>query len=75
MHCPNIFFERLIETLPPIFCREEAARQLGGIFTARTLKNMDCRGDGPQVTARIGKKVAYERDSFVHWLREYSRKA
>jgi len=43
----------------------------GGLFHRKTLGNIDVRGEGPQVRVRIGKKVAYERDSFIQWLRDY----
>lgn len=58
----------LRESLPAIFTREEAARQLGGLLCAKTLANMDAHGIGPTVKQRIGKKVAYERESFLSWL-------
>lgn len=55
-------------TLPPVFSREEAARQLGGLICAKTLSNLDALGKGPSVKLRVGKKVAYERDNFLKWL-------
>ena len=65
------FFQKLAQTLPPVFTREEAARHLGGLFRAKTLRNIDVRGEGPSLRVKIGKKVAYERDSFLDWLRHY----
>ena len=65
------FFEKLKETLPPVFTREEAVKHLGGLFHRKTLGNIDIRGEGPNVRVRIGKKVAYERESFIQWLRNY----
>lgn len=65
------FFTSLESTLPPVFSREEAARHLGGILTAKTLNNIDCLGNGPEVRVRIGKKIGYERTNFVNWLRGY----
>jgi len=65
-------FSKLRQSLPPIFSREEAAKHLGGIFRAATLRNIDMRGKGPSVKVRIGRKVAYERDDFIDWLRQYS---
>lgn len=35
-------------SLPAIFTREEAARQLGGLLCAKTLANMDAHGIGPR---------------------------
>jgi len=70
----NIFFDQLKSSLPPVFSREEAAQHLGGILRANTLRNIDLRGEGPSIKVRIGKKVAYERDDFVAWLRRYKTK-
>lgn len=58
----------LRDSLPAVFTREEAARQLGGLLSAKTLANMDAHGTGPTLKQRIGKKVAYERESFLVWL-------
>lgn len=67
----DVFFTSLEKTLPPVFTRTEAAKHLGGILSARTLNNIDWRGEGPEVRVRIGKKVGYERASFMQWLRQY----
>ena len=65
------FYAQLESALPPVFTREEASRLTGGLFKPRTLTNIDYRGSGPEVRVRIGKKVGYERDSFIQWLRQY----
>lgn len=67
-------FSKLRESLPPVFSREEAAKQLGGILKAATLRNIDMRGEGPKCRVRIGKKIAYERDDFIDWLQRYNGK-
>lgn len=67
------FFEQLEKNLPPVFSREEAARQLGGLVRAKTLSNLDAAGQGPRVKIRIRKKVCYERRSFLQWLRQHVR--
>ena len=67
-------FSKLRQSLPPIFSREEAAKHLGGIFRAATLRNIDMRGEGPKLRAKIGKKIAYERDDFIDWLQRYNAK-
>ncbi len=59
----------LRDSLPAIFTREEAARQLGGLLSAKTLANYDAQGLGPKLKQRIGKKVAYERETFLEWLK------
>ena len=58
----------LRDSLPAIFSREEAARQLGGLLSAKTLANYDAQRLGPRLKQRIGKKVAYERETFLAWL-------
>ena len=67
----NTVFEQLERNLPPVFSREEAARQMGGLIKAKTLSNLDATGNGPWVKIRIRKKVCYERRSFLQWLRQY----
>lgn len=67
----EIVFNKLEQALPPVFSREEAARHLGGVLKAKTLSNIDADGKGPPVKIRIGKKVAYERGSFLRWLKQY----
>lgn len=62
------FLSSLKDSLPAIFTREEAAKQLGGLLCAKTLANFDARGLGPKLKQRIGKKVAYEREDFLAWL-------
>lgn len=71
MNLNDLVFAQLEAALPPIFTREEAAKHMGGLFKAKTLNNIDSRGDGPTIRVRVGKKVAYERHSFVQWLRNY----
>lgn len=58
----------LRDSLPAIYTRDEAARRLGDLLSAKTLANMDAHGTGPTLKQRIGKKVAYERESFLTWL-------
>lgn len=65
------FFAKLSDALPPVFSREEAARHLGGILKAKTLANIDFLGEGPSVKVRIGKKVGYEKNTFIEWLQNY----
>lgn len=67
----DVFFSKLEASLPPVFSRELAAKHLGGILTAKTLNNIDYRGEGPETRVRIGKKVGYEKETFVRWLRQY----
>jgi len=59
------------QSLPPFFTRDVAADKLGGLLGAKSLANIDCRGQGPGTKVRMGKKVLYERENFVDWLKQY----
>lgn len=52
----------------PYLFRKEAA-DIAGI-TMGCLRNMDCAGQGPGGKFTVGRKVAYEKSSFLQWLRE-----
>lgn len=65
----DIFLKKLESELPPIFTRNFISQKIGGIFSAKTLANVDCLGVGPSVKIKIGKKIGYERESFLVWLR------
>jgi hypothetical protein len=59
--------DSLRRELPPTFTRATAVKMLGGLFTAGTLANLDCRSEGPGGSL-IGRKMVYERESFIAWL-------
>lgn len=63
------FFDALSTNLPPVFTREEASQMMGGIFSPKTLSNFDASHSGPRLKLKIGKKVAYEKNDFLQWLR------
>lgn len=65
----EIFFDQLRKELPPVFTREFASEKIGRIFSAKSMSNADALGTGPAVKVKIGKKIGYERDSFLQWLR------
>lgn len=64
------FFDALEKELPPVFTRDVASRCMGGLLSPKSMSNADAMGIGPSVRVRIGKKVAYERASFMTWLRQ-----
>lgn len=64
------FFDALEKELPPVFTRDVASKCMGGLLAPKTMSNADAMGTGPSVRVRIGKKVAYERTSFMTWLRQ-----
>lgn len=63
-------FKKLENTLPAVFSRQEAAKQLGYAISAKTLSNLDAKGLGPSQKLRIGGKVAYEKEDFLDWLKD-----
>lgn len=68
----QFLFEKLEKVLPAVFSRQEICKILGGIFKPKTLSNLDSKGLGPSTKVKIGKKVGYEKDTFLHWLRQRS---
>jgi len=54
--------------MPAVFSRKEAERLTGGLISARSLANLDCKGYGPSGRIRIGTKVGYLRGPFLIWL-------
>ena len=64
------FFDALEKELPPVFTRNVASKCMGGLLSAKTMSNADAMGVGPSVRVRVGKKIAYERTSFMTWLRQ-----
>lgn len=63
------------QALPPFFSRDEVANHLSGILTKKSLANIECSGRGVAERAKIGKRIVYERSSFMCWLREYSKES
>lgn len=63
----STFVEALRQTLPPTFSRAVAADALKGVFSAGRLATLDSMGEGPG-GVRIGRVVAYERETFLAWL-------
>ena len=66
-------FAKIGQSLPPVFTRDVAVKSLGGLIQAKTLSNIDNRGEGPMSKVRIGKKVLYEREDFIDWLKKYNK--
>jgi len=61
---------KLLNEMPPLVSRKEAARFTGGMLSPRTLANLDSLGKGPAGRIQIGRKIAYAREAFVGWLLE-----
>ncbi len=60
--------ENLQKSLPSIFARREVGRLTGGIIQPGTCANLDSLGLGPKNRFFVGRKICYERDSFIAWL-------
>ena len=54
-------------SLPPLICRNQVEKLLGGIISSKTLANLDSIGKGPK-RIRIGRKVAYKTKDLLEWL-------
>lgn len=64
----NELIERLRREMPVIFARSEVDALTGRVCRARTMANLDCRGEGPRGSYRQGKNVIYSREPFLEWL-------
>lgn len=60
----------LRKLLPPIFTRQTASKAMGGLFSPKTLSNLDAAGKGPASKQHIGKKAVYFKEDFLSWLQE-----
>jgi len=69
----QIFCEKLLKELPPVFARREVKKLTGGLVCAGSLRNADSAGTGPAIRLQIGRHTAYERESFVQWLMDRAR--
>lgn len=56
------------QSLPPCFTRQYASKALGGLVSSKTLANLDSSNAGPPRKVKLGRRIGYERDSFIQWL-------
>lgn len=64
------FFNTIEKSLPAVFTRRKASEALGGLIAPKTFANLDSSGQGPD-KIYMGKKVGYERESFMKWLKNH----
>lgn len=64
----NIVIEALKNDLPAVIARRKVGKLTGGLVAPHTLANADSAGTGPAVKVRIGKNIAYTKESFLAWL-------
>lgn len=53
---------------PHVF-RVDISRFTGGMYSHKTMANLDYQGKGPKMKTKMGNKVAYSRESVVDWLK------
>lgn len=63
----QMLINRLRAELPLCFTRQHISRHLGGLLSSKALAMLDHRQAGPQ-KLNLGRRVAYERESFLNWL-------
>ena len=63
------FLDKLNKTLPALVDRTTASKAFDGLLTVRAMANADNKGQGPKGRRKIGRKVVYERDSFLEWIK------
>lgn len=66
---PQIIMEALRSALPPVFSRSSLTKLTGGLINQRTIANLQSKNQGPP-SFQYGKKIAFERDSFISWAFE-----
>lgn len=60
---------QLLETMPPVFVRQQVRGLTGGMIDGRTMANLDSLGLGPAGKVKMGKgKAGYIREPFVDWF-------
>jgi len=70
---PADIIAALRETLPATFCRTQIDKLFGGLICSGTQRNLDSAGHGPECF-RMGRKVAYTKDTYLEWFKEYLTK-
>lgn len=63
-------FIALFQELPPVIARSHVEKLFGGLFTRKTLANLDAAGKGPDISYSVGKTIMYRRDSLLQWILE-----
>ena len=53
---------------PHVLSRAEVVRRTGGVLSAKTLANMDSRGDGINERYNVGRSVCYPTPAVIDWV-------
>jgi hypothetical protein len=68
-------FRLLKEAWPSaLVARDQIERFSGGIITSKYIRNLDSRGLGPAERIRTGRKISYNVDILIMWLKDRSTK-
>ena len=60
---------RLYDLYPlGLVSRADIGRATGGILNARTMSNLDTRGEGIEIKLYVGKKLCYPVDSIINFV-------
>lgn len=65
-------FDEMKKNWPsPVVVRQQLHldRFAGGLLNARTLANLDSAGKGPKGRIKVGRKVGYQVDYLIEWMR------
>ena len=66
------YFQKLAEAWPSSFvARTQVDVFSGGLLNPRTLANRDSEGTGPKVKIKMGRKIAYDKESLIEWMRAH----
>lgn len=71
----EVDFRLLKEAWPSaLVARDQIERFSGGIITSKYIRNLDSRGLGPAERIRTGRKISYNVDILIMWLKDRSTK-
>ena len=69
-------YDELAASWPsPWIARDQVGQMTGGLLCAKTMRNLDSQGVGPQRCTKIGRKVVYAvggAGGLIDWLRTRS---
>lgn len=59
----------LDQCLPEVFSRRIVSNVMSNLISTTVLANLDSMGRGPRMKFNAGRRVAYENQSLLQWLR------
>ena len=67
----DVFDEMAKKWPSSIVARSEISKFTGGLFSSGRMRNLDSQGKGPKIRIRSGRKIAYNVEDLIEWLRDY----